>query len=284
MAEPIKIAAVQMDFTLGDRATNLANMLARLETAAQAGARLVVFPECGLTGYCFESRAEALPHAEPIPGPSVAKLSEACRRLNVHAVMGMLEADGERLFNACVLVGPAGLVGSYRKIHLPFLGVDRFTTPGDRPFAVQAAADMRIGMNICYDSSFPEAARILTLLGADLIVLPTNWPPGAECMASYAVNTRAMENHVYYLAVNRIGSERGFTFIGRSKICAPGGHVLAEGPAEGEAILYAEIDVARARNKQQVRVPGQHEVNRVLDRRPEMYGLLLEPVRREPRR
>jgi predicted amidohydrolase len=128
-------------------------------------------------------------------------------------------------------------------------------------------------MNICYDAAFPEAARALALLGADLIALPTNWPPGAECMAATAVNTRAMD------AVNRVGSERGFEFIGRSRICDPSGRTLAESSGVGEEILYAEIDPALARRKHIIRVPGKHEIDRLADRRPEMYGLLVEPHR-----
>lgn len=95
-------------------------------------------------------------------------------------------------------------------------------------------------------------------------------------MASCAVNTRAMENHVYYLACNRVGSERGFRFIGMSKIAAPGGSALAEALHENEAILYAQVDVDKARNKHLVRVPKLHEIDRIKDRRPEMYGRLVE--------
>ena len=168
----------------------------------------------------------------------------------------------------------------YRKIHLPFLGMDRFTTPGDRPFAVHEAAGMRIGMNICYDGGFPESARVMTLQGADLVVLPTNWPPGAECMAGCAVNTRAMENNIYYAACDRVGDERGFHFIGQSKICDPRGDTLAEAPHDREEIIYAQIDVAKARDKKIVRVPKLHEIDRVRDRRPEMYG---EIVKTQPR-
>ncbi len=283
MTQTIRIAAAQIDVTLADREGNLARMLAKLESAAAQGAALVVFPECALPGYCFESLAEAWPHAETVPGPATNAFAAACKKLNVHAVFGLLEADGPRMFNACVLVGPEGVVGTYRKVHLPFLGIDMFTTPGDRPFAVQEirlrGQTLRIGMNICYDGSFPEAARVMTLQGADIILLPTNWPPGSECMAGCVVNARAMENHIYYLAVNRVGIERGFRFIGKSKICAPGGHVLAEATHEDECLLFAEIDPEKARNKHQIRVPGKHEINRVADRRPEMYGKLVEPKR-----
>jgi predicted amidohydrolase len=190
-----------------------------------------------------------------------------------------LEADGERVFNACVLVGPDGVVATYRKVHLPFLGVDRFTTPGDQPFAVHEAAGMRIGMNICYDGGFPEPARVLTLLGADLVVLPTNWPPGAECMAGCVVNARAMENNIFYAACDRVGDERGFHFIGQSKIAGPSGQVLAEAAHDREAILYADVNVAVARQKKIVRRAKLHEIDRIRDRRPEFYGPIVEPKR-----
>jgi predicted amidohydrolase len=249
-------------------------MLGHLETPAAQNARLVIFPECALTGYCFDSRDEAWPHAEEVPGPAVEMLARACRRLGLFAVIGMLERDRDRLFNAAVLVGPDGLVGSYRKVHLPFLGIDRFNTPGDRPFQVWDIGGLRVGLNICYDGSFPESARVMTLLGADLIALPTNWPPGSECASEHVVPTRAMENTIYYAAVNRVGEERGFRFIGGSSICDPGGKVLAEAPGDREAVLYAEIDPAVARQKHIVRVPGKHEIDRVRDRRPDFYRRL----------
>jgi predicted amidohydrolase len=276
---PTKIAAAQIEITFADRERNLARMLDILTETAKNGAQLTVFPEAALSGYCFENLDEARPHAEPIPGPSTERFTRACRELNTFAIYGLLEADGDRLFNACALVGPTGLIASYRKVHLPFLGMDRFTTPGDRHFAVHDAGGVNIGMHICYDGGFPEPARVMTLLGADLLVLPTNWPPGSECMASSAVNTRAMENNVYYLACNRVGTERGFRFIGQSKICDPRGRVLAEAPHDRDEILYADIDVEFARQKHIIRVPHLHEIDRLRDRRPEFYGPIVEPKR-----
>jgi predicted amidohydrolase len=139
-----KIAGVQMDCRFSDKRTNLDTIRTKLREAAGSGARLVVFPECALTGYAFESKEEALPHAELIPGPSTETLATGCRKLGVWAVFGMLERDrADNLFNACALVGPDGIAGSYRKIHLPILGVDRFATPGDRPFAVHDLGGLR---------------------------------------------------------------------------------------------------------------------------------------------
>jgi predicted amidohydrolase len=269
-----KIAAVQMDCRLGDRAHNLAAVRTHLDEAADNGARLVVFPECVLTGYSFPDKQSALPHAEPIPGPSTTALLDECRGRGVWAALGLLERDGDRLFNSCLLAGPSGLIATYRKIHLPYLGVDRFTTPGDRPFAVHDLGGLRVGMNICYDGSFPESARVLTLLGADLVVLPTNWPTGALTTVCLT-EARALENHIYYAAVNRVGEERGFRFIGRSRIIGVDGTLLAEAKPEGEEILVATIDPELARRKRVVKVPGEHEIDRVHDRRPEMYAPLV---------
>lgn len=273
----MRIAAVQMDFTIADIDGNLRRMIEKVRETRLGGAELTIFPECALTGYCFTTIDEARPYAETIPGPSVAAMSAVCAELGGFVVFGMLEKDGDRIFNALALVGAKGLVGSYRKIHLPYLGVDKYTDFGDRPFAVHEINGVRIGMNICYDGGFPEPARCLTLAGADLIVLPTNWPTSAEPAADYAINTRAMENTVYYAAVDRIGIERGVTFIGKSRICDPLGKTIAVADHRDEAILYADIDVARARQKHLVRQAGVNEVNRLADRHPEMYGILVEP-------
>ena len=272
-----RIAGVQMEPRIGEVRRNLDAILGRLALAAEGDARLVVFPECALTGYGFQSRAEAAPFGEPCDGPSTLAIAEACRRLGVWSIFGFLEADGPLLFNACALVGPDGPVATYRKVHLPSLGVDKFVDPGDRPFAVQDAGGLKVGMHICYDSSFPEVGRVLTLLGAELLVLPTNWPTHSECAAEHMTATRAMENVVYSIAVNRVGEERGFRFIGRSSIAATNGQILAHASAHAEEILYADVNPALAREKKQVRVPGRHEINRIADRRPAFYGKIVAP-------
>jgi len=274
-----KIAAVQMDCKLGDVPANLSRINARLVETAQAGARLTIFPECALTGYAFDSKEEAWPNAEDLNGPSVSALADTCRRHNIYAVVGGLERDRDRMFNVSFLIGPGGLVARYRKIHLPFLGVDRFTTPGDEPFDVQVLDGLHIGMNICYDGSFPESTRILMLLGADLVVLPTNWPAGAESTVCHLVQCRALENHVFYAAVNRVGVEKNTRYIGQSRIVNVNGDLLAGAGRDEETILYAEIDPTVARNKEIVRIPGKYQLHRVNDRRPDMYGELVKPLR-----
>ncbi len=275
MDEPgaLIVAGVQMDVRIGEKQKNLEAMSARAREAAGKGARLVVFPECALTGYCFDEPSEARALAEPIPGPASGALAGLCRELGIHAVFGLIEDAGGKLFNSLAFVGPSGLIGDcYRKVHLPFLGLDRFVEKGDRPFRVHETPLGRIGLNTCYDAGFPESARVMAIQGADIIVLPTNWPPEAEIFAEHAIITRALENHVYYVAVDRVGEERGFRFIGRSRIVDPGGRTLAVGSASGEEVILAQIEPARARKKRIVRVPGKHVIDRIADRRPEFYG------------
>ena len=277
----IRVAGVQMEPKMGAVARNVDAILERLAVAADDGARLIVFPECALTGYGFQSREEALPCAESLDGPSCARVAAACRERTVWAIYGFLELDGPKLFNACALVGPEGPIATYRKVHLPFLGVDRHVDPGDRPFAVHEAAGIKVGMHICYDGAFPEPARVMTLLGAELLVLPTNWPTHSECAAEHMIATRAMENVVYAMAVNRVGEERGFRFIGRSSIAATSGQILAFASHDAEEILYADVDPAKARQKRLIRVPGAHEIDRIADRRPEFYGPIVAPNKRD---
>lgn len=288
-----RIAGVQMDCRLGAKEDNLNAIRGHLEKAARMDAQLVVFPECILTGYCFESKEEALPFAETLPGPTTEILARDCARLGTWAAVGLLEhrPEDDALFNACVLVGPEGQTAVYRKIHLPFLGVDRFTTPGDRPFAVHelganpgpanshpsqatgpGGSSLKVGMTICYDGSFPEAARCLMLQGADLVVLPTNWPTGATSTVKHLIQARALENWIYFLAVNRVGTERGFRFIGQSRAVDVNGDLLAAASEDREEILLADIDPEKARRKRIVHIPGKYELDRVGHRRPEMYG------------
>jgi len=276
-----RVAAVQMEPKLGRLDANLEQILNWFEPAAMAGARLVVFPECALSGYGFSSREEGLAHAVSLESAQVRTVVAACHRHQCFCIFGLLERDNGRLFNACVLTGPSGVVGSYRKVHLPFLGIDMFVDSGDRPFAVHDAGGLKVGMHICYDGSFPETARVLTLLGADLLVLPTNWPAHSECAAEHMIPTRAMENTVYVMAVNRVGEESGFLFIGGSSIADPSGRVLAKAGSHSEEVLQADIDPAVARRKHLVRVPGRHEIDRIADRRPRFYDALVAPNGRD---
>ena len=272
------IACAQIDCVLGESATNRNKIIASIRAAAEREAQLVIFPECALTGYAFNSLEEAIPFAEKLDGPSSQAIAEACRETKAYAIAGFIEADDDKFYNAAMLVGPDGVVGSYRKVHLPFIGIDRFLTPGDRPFAVFDLTFGKVGLNICYDISFPESARVLKLLGAELIALITNWPVAAWRSPAFVANTRALENHVFYAAVDRVGTERGWQFIGRSKVIDCNGDTLAEAGADAEELLVVSVELQEANNNHIVNVAGAYELDRVKDRRPELYGKITQAV------
>jgi predicted amidohydrolase len=279
MTNIIKVAAVQTNPILMKNEENLNVILSQTREAADSGAKLIVFPECSLTGYVFNSREEALPYAETIPGLTTKKIAALCKELNIHVIFGLLEKDNDRLYNAATLIGPGGLIGSYRKNHLPYLGIDRFVDRGDRPFDVYSTPAGNIGIEICYDIIFPENSRVMALQGADILALPTNFPRGrGEKITDHVVTTRAIENRVYVVTANRIGSERGHGFSGLSKIASATWETLALASPDKEEIIYAEIDLDVARKKHDTIKPGQHETDFIKDRRPELYGIISEPV------
>jgi len=269
----MRVAVAQIEPALGEKERNLEVCLGRAEEAAAAGAELLVLPECAIPGYVFESLDEARPFAEEIPGPATDELEAACSRLGIHLVCGLLERDGADVCNTAVLVGPDGLIGTYRKTHLPFLGVDRFTRPGEE-LALFDTAIGRIAIEICYDLRFPELTRALALAGADIVVLPTNWPLAAQANAELLAPARAYENRIYLLVSNRVGCERTAEFCGRSQIVDPSGARLAEADTTSEILLVADVDVERARDKSIIPAPGEYEMHLFGHRRPELYGAL----------
>ncbi|MFN4180250.1 MAG: carbon-nitrogen hydrolase family protein [Armatimonadota bacterium] len=271
LEDKVVVAAVQMTPKLAAVKENLETVLSWAEKAANQGANLIVFPECALTGYCFESRQEAMAVAETVDGPSTREISRWCQGRNRWLVVGTIERDGEQIFNSALLIGPKGVFGVYRKVHLPCLGVDRFVDPGDQPFRVYETPVGRIGMHICYDAVFPEAARVMALEGAEILCLPTNWPEGAKPVAELVPRVRALENRVYFIAANRVGEEGGFKFIGMSQVVDPFGSWLAVAEEPSETLIVAEVDLTEARRKRIVFVPGRYEVDRIGDRRPSFY-------------
>ncbi len=270
------VGVAQIEPRLRELERNRERCLASLEEAARAGCSLVVLPECASAGYMFDSAEDALPHAEEIPGPFSDALVGACGRLGLHCVAGLLERQGDTLRNTALLVGPAGVVGRYRKSHLPFLGVDRFVEAGDE-LALFDTPVGRIGLEICYDLRFPELTRALALGGAELVAHPTNWPVEARSNAELLTRARANENRVFLLTANRVGREGNAEFCGWSQICDVRGNRIAEADAIGESLLVAEVDLAEAREKSLVPRSGEYEMHLFRHRRPELYGALVEP-------
>ncbi len=278
MPEIVKAAAVQTDPKLMQNRDNMESMLGAVKSAADNGASLIVFPECHLTGYVFKSRQEALPYAETIPGPSTEELAPLCKQLNAYVVFGLLEKAGDKLFNAAAFVGPEGFIGSYRKIHLPFLGIDRFLDKGDRPFQVWTTPIGKVGMHICYDVLFPESARIMALMGADIVVLPTNFPQGRGETLNCVARARTIENKVHVVLADRVGTERGFSFAGMSNVVDATGKTLGLASPDKEEVVYGEVDLEAARQKHRVFIPGEWEIDNMKDRRPELYGAISQTI------
>ena len=277
MTDILKVAAVQMNPKLMKNDKNLEKMLLRIQEAAAKGAKLIVFPECALTGYLFISRDEAIAHSETIPGPATDRVANLCKELGVHVIFGLLEMDGERLFNAAAFVGPDGIVGVYRKTHITPAAVDRFVDRGDKPFQVYRTPIGNIGLLICHDITFPEPARVLMLQGADVIVVPTNWPRRYDIVARHIINTRAVENFVHIVAADRVGREREHKYLGLSKIVNARGMTKVSAGIRSEEILHAELDLTFARRKSFAGV-----IDIINDRRVEYYGDISRPDAYQP--
>jgi len=275
----IRVAACQIDPQLGEVDRNLEHIERVVAEAATAGAKLVVLPEAAVTGYVFENLDEALTVAQRAVAVAEQRLADAAMKAGVALIVGTLEAEAREVFNTALIFSGDGRRFRYRKMHLPYLGVDRFATPGPDAPEVYDLAGMRVGVLICYDLRFPEAARICALEGADLVALPTNWPVGVEFHPGIFAPARAAENHIYLLACDRVGEERGTTFIGRSILLDCNGKELAVASDTEEATLFGDVDPDLARQTHHRRIPGEHEWDTINDRRPGLYGRLLKPAR-----
>jgi N-carbamoylputrescine amidase len=277
-----RVAVVQFNPQVGleNLEANEAAVRKRLQKAVSDGANLIVLPELATTGYCFESRAEAFAHAEPVPEARTIRGWEAFAKQHQVYVVGCLpELEGQQLFDTAVLVGPEGYIGKYRKTHL-WNEEKLFFTPGNLGYPVFETRIGRIGLLVCWDIWFPEAARIVSQLGADIICVPTGWvwtpPPlydaSGTCMAAYLTMTAAHANNVFIATADRIGTERGAGFMGNSLIAGTNGWPIGRiaGPDE-DTILYADIDVVEART-----APIWNKLNDLVrDRRTDLYDQLL---------
>jgi predicted amidohydrolase len=266
---PFLAAAIQFEPAMFETDRNVSRLITLTEEAARRGAKLIVHPEMATTGYCWASRAEIAPYVEPIPGPTTDHFAAIAAKHDCYIVVGMPEVQPLTgvFYNSAALIGPAGLVGVYRKTH-PYLSEPKWAKDGDLGLPVFETPLGRIGIAICMDFVFPETARILTLRGADVICFPTNWL-GGKCPSATWI-ARAFENGVYVVAANRYGRERGVQFSGGSCIIAPDG-VVASSRDTGDGIVTTEIAPCVARDKRQSTRSGN---DKLTDRRPDAYGNL----------
>lgn len=284
----MRIACVQTDVVFADPLANAARAIQKLEQIKEQGVDLAVFPEAYLTGYCVSTEQEAEDLAILAKTDAKAELVSfheslelihaATERLDIGCVIGFAGKNSlEGRFNAAALFEPTQAPRLYRKTHLPFLGYDRFALPG-LDLDVFETKWGKIGILICFDQRPPEAARTLALKGADLILLPTNWPIGAEVSAEHMSIARAAENKVFMATCNRVGVENGTTFIGKSKIIHCSGRVLVAA-GDSEETLIADIDVEEARQKRIVNIPGEYEMEVFKSRQPFLYRIIADTSR-----
>lgn len=261
----MKIGYVQMAPVLGQPQDNREKAAGLIEQSEPAD--LLVLPELCNSGYRFESKEQAIELAETV-GESkfIGALATLCKDRKSHVVAGLNERDGDQLYNTSVLIGPEGVVGKYRKMHL-FMDEKDVFAPGDLGLPVFDCGDFKVGMVICFDWIFPEVWRILALKGADIICHPSNLVIPGLCQK--AVPVHAVCNRVFVVTANRYGTERDLTFTGLSTIADPKANVLRQAPAEGDEVGVVEIDLELARNKQAT--ARNHVFD---DRRPREYGLL----------
>ena len=271
----VRIACLQMEPRVGERDLNLERTLEMIGQAADAGAGLVVLPELCNSGYVFSTREEALELAEDIPdGPSCLAWTDAAARQRLYIVAGIAERDGHSLYNSAVVIGPQGVIGTYRKTHL-WAAENLFFEPGDLGVPVFRTGIGRIAVVICYDIWFPEVFRLAAIQGADILCVPTNWvpmpdqPAGLPKMSNILAMGGAHSNSMFLAAADRVGVERGQPFIGNSLIVSCTGWPLA-GPAseDREEMLIADVNLSDARRKR-----NWNDFNQVLrDRRTDLYA------------
>jgi len=260
----MKVGFLQFAPRFGDKEYNLKRAL-ELLSATQA--KLVVMPELFSSGYFFSDKSELEKLAEEIPGgESTQALIKLAKEKNLYLVAGLAEKAGDIFYNSAVTVGPQGFIGNYRKIHL-FYEENRFFTPGNLPFPVYDIGEAKIGVMICYDWFFPEAARTLALMEAEILCHPANLvlPYCPDVML-----TRCLENRVYGITSDRVGKdvqgERSLSFIGKSQVVDPWGKILLRSGETEEVV--GEVDIEPEKSSDKVLNEYNHLFN---NRRPEYY-------------
>jgi N-carbamoylputrescine amidase len=279
----IKVAALQLAFT-EDRAENIANVSDLVREAAGKGAQVVLPPELFEGPYFCrvedeDEFATAMPTAEH---PSVLAMQKLAAELSIWIPTSYFELDGQHHYNSLAMINPDGAVaGVYRKSHIPDgPGYEEkfYFRPGNTGFKVWQGADTTLGVGICWDQWYPEVARSMMLMGAQILFYPTaigTEPHDPELDTSRlwrrAMIGHAVSNVVPVVAANRIGTEGGQRFYGHSFICDERGDILAEFGATETGALVAELDLTAARKHRAA-------FGFFRDRRPELYGRLTQDI------
>lgn len=245
-----------------------ANKKIILERISNINNAILVLPELCLSGYNFVEKSDLLDNSLKINDDFFYEVSKICKNNELYVTIGYAENFEGNLYNSAVIIGKNGIVGNYRKIHL-FYKEKLVFKIGDLGFNVFNIEGIDVGMMICFDWFFPEAMRTLALKGAILILHPANlvmpYCPGA-------MPYRCLENRVFAITANRIGSEyyngEKYEFIGKSQVVSPEFKVLISADENEEILKLVEIDVSLAKNK------NINDLNNIFnDRMPDFYKL-----------
>jgi predicted amidohydrolase len=240
-------------------------MVARIDEAASQGCQVVLFPELSDTGYDLER----------IPDTTSAWTDEPMKRLRgtaassrISVIAGVSERNRGKLYNSIAVIGPDGVpIGRYRKAHLFSMGQtteDRVFAPGQTSTILEVSSVI-FGISICYDLRFPELYRRLTVDGAKVLVNCAAWPEARWSHWEVLLRARAIENQAFVIGVNRVGSDAGKVFAGRSCIVSPTGEIVALGDPVDEELVVATIDLAAVD-------AFRNALPSLRGRRPEVYG------------
>jgi N-carbamoylputrescine amidase len=281
-----KIAGVQF-IGQADKEANIQTAIRLVRQAAAQGARIVCLSELFSTMYfCVETKREYFDWAEPIPGQTIERMAAVAREAGIVIIAPIFERTDEgRYFNTAAVIGPDGkLIGKYRKSSIPFMDVSRSSEPrgnekfyfeqGDLGFPTFATPFGRIGILICYDRHFPEAARVLGLRGAEIVFVPTATTFMTRYLWDLELRAHAVANIYYVCGVNKVGVDAGGStrnHFGNSMIVNPRGEILQQANDSGDDIVLADVDLSV--------IPELRALwGYYRDRRPDQYGPVLDPV------
>lgn len=268
----LRLALIQMRSEVGARDKNVAKALEYIDEAAQQQPDLVVVPEFFNTEYFAQFRDYAyIDYAEPEDGPTITAIRDKAVELGIHVCATIFEEEGPGLYyDTAFLIGPKGeIVMKYRKTHPAAVrSLEKIYFRGGTTYPVREVRGIKVGVVICYDHFFPEAARCAAVNGAELVLGPFAAP--AEPNWDALMRVRAWENGVYMAPCNKVGLEAEWTFGGASMVVDPYGEILARASEEDDDLLVVEVErqrVYEARRRYPI----------LRDRRPEIYGPLVSP-------
>lgn len=282
-----RVAAVAANFSR-DLEQNYATIEHFVAEAKRAGVDFLVFPEAAIGGYLsslgnhgdtIKNTTRSLPPAITLDGPEIQRVQAIVGNMVIAIGFCELADDGETRYNAAAVLDGTHIYGSYRKVHQP-LGENMSYSSGTR-YGVFDTPVGRVGLQICYDKAFPEAARLIALDGAEIIASLSAWPAARTATAenlqedrwTYRFNlfdaARALDNQVFWIASNQSGTFGSLRYVANAKVVDPGGNVLAT-TLLSEGMAVADIDIAETFTTMR---GGMFHLR---DRRPDVYGPLTE--------